>query len=423
VTSPLDRARWLASPEGQQALTIAARIWDETGGDPLRAGERLRAGRDIDPADAAALLEQVALRRLAHDRYGIDASDLLLTRDGLEAATRPGVADHRAAVLAASGVRQVLDLTGGLGFDTAAFLRAGLDVISVERDPVVATYLAHNCTGVAKRAERPDHGRPGANVVVADATDLGVLADLLLGVGPTDVVFVDPARRDPAGPRQAQTGRARPERDPERWSPPWSWVASIPHPRVTAKVAPGFTPPPGWQAQWVSVDRTVVECALYSWDAVGSARSAVIITDGGLVSVPTDPTAEPTFAHSIETWLHEVDPAVMQSGGADTLARDQRMTRLDPRSSWLTSDAPAPSVALRSHRVIAVLEGTGKQQRAQLRDLGVTRATVKCRDVAVEPGRLLREVGLREGPDDILVVTTISGRRTTLLVEPVYRPT
>lgn len=411
MTSPVDLARWLASSEGQQALAIAARIWDETGADPLSAGERLRAAGDIDPADAPALLEQVSLRRLAHDRYGIEAADLLLTRDGLEAATRPSVGDHRAAVLAASGARRVLDLTAGLGFDTAAFLRAGLDVISVERDPVIATYLAHNC--------------PRAEVVIGDATEAPHFADLLLGVGPTDVVFVDPARRDPAGPRQAQTGRARPERDPERWSPPWSWVAALPHPRVAVKVAPGFRLPlePNWQAQWVSVDRTVVECALYSWDALGSARSAVIVTDGDPVLVPTDPTAEPTFAPGIGTWLHEVDPAIRQSGGTATLACDQQMARLDPRSSWLTSDAPATHVALRSHRVIAVLEGTGKKQRRLLRDLGITHATIKCRDVTTTPAAVLRDLGLKEGNEHAIVLTLHAGRPVTVLVEAGVRST
>jgi hypothetical protein len=305
----------------------------------------------------------------------------------------------------------VLDLTAGLGFDTAAFLRIGLHVIAVERDPVIATYLPHNC--------------PAVTVIVADATSPTALTPLLGELAPDDVVFVDPARRDPTGPRQAETGRARPERDPERWSPPWSWVAAIPHPRVAAKVAPGFSPPPGrdWQAQWVSVDRTVVECALYSWNAVGSSRSAVIVTDDGLVSVLTDPAAEQTVAQAIDMWLHEVDPAVMQSGGADTLARDQRMARLDPRSTWMTGDAPATHAALRSHRVVSVLHGPAREQRRRLQDLGITRATVKCRDVTATPAAVLRQLGIKEGNQHAIVLTFHAGRPVTVVVEPGVRST
>lgn len=409
MTSPVDRARWLASPEGLRLLEAAERIWDDTGADPLRSGERLRATGDVDPADAPALLEQVSLRRLARGRYGIDASDLLLTRDGLEAATRPGVADHRAAVMAASGARRVLDLTGGLGFDTAAFLRAGLDVITVERDPVIATYLAHNC--------------PTARVVVADATEPSVLADLLDALGPLDVVFVDPARRDPRGPRHATTGRARPERDPERWSPPWSWVAAIPHPRIVVKVAPGFSPPPeqAWQAQWVSVDRTVVECTLYSWDAAGSDRSAVILDAEGTAYLSTDPRAVSPLATTMGDGLHEVDPAVVQCGGIDTLATIAGLARLDPHSTWLTGDSHVTHPALRAYRVIAVLHGPGRQQRQQLRDLGVTRVTIKCRDVDAQPAVVLRDLGLKEGNAHVIVLTVKAGRPAAILTEPGVR--
>lgn len=409
VTSSADRARWLASPEGRHMLATAERIWDDTGADPLRAGERLRSAGDVDPADAPALLEQVSLRRLARDRYGIDASDLLLTRDGLEAATRPGVADHRAATVAASGARHVLDLTGGLGFDTAAFLRAGLDVITVERDPVIATYLAHNC--------------PATRVVTADATEPSVLADLLDALGPLDVVFVDPARRDPSGPRHATTGRARPERDPERWSPPWSWVAAIPHARIVVKVAPGFTPPSGqgWQAQWVSVDRTVVECTLYSWGAAGSQRSAVILDAEGTADVSTEPSAVAPVAAIVGEWLHEVDPAVVQSGGIDTLATDAGLARLDRHATWLTGDSHVTHPALRAYRVIAVLHGTGRQQRQQLREQGITRATIKCRDVDAQPAAVLRDMGLREGNAHVIVLTVHAGRPAAILTEPGVR--
>ena len=54
---------------------------------------------------------------------------------------------------------RVLDLTGGLGLDTAGFAAAGLAVTAVERDPATAAYLAHNC--------------PGARVLAADATAPG----------------------------------------------------------------------------------------------------------------------------------------------------------------------------------------------------------------------------------------------------------
>jgi len=396
-------AHWLASPAGQDACVAAERVWSDAAGDPLRAGSALRASTALSPAEAAAALEQAALRQQARERHGIDAdTGLLLTRDGLEAATRPRVARHRAELVRASGAARVLDLTGGLGLDTAAFLAAGLSVTAVERDPVVAAFLAHNC--------------PAAQVVRADATDPAVLAGLLADLGPADVVFVDPARRDPSAPRDLGTARARPERDPELWSPPWSWVAALPHARIAAKAAPAFAAPDGWQAQWVSVDRTVVECAVYSWPVADADRSAVIVTDDRVAVIAAD-AIPAAIAPAIGGWLHEVDPAVLRAGALPALAAAEGMQGLGPESSWLTGESPADHPALRSFRVVERLQGSAREQRARLRAVGVSRASIKCRDVRAQPGQVLRDLGLAEGPDAVVILTRLDGTAITVLAE------
>jgi hypothetical protein len=411
VTDQGDReaiAAWLASPAAAEALDAAGLAIDTHPTDPLAAGSLLRRRLpDLDTPQAAAALEQATLSRLAAQRYGIDRR-LLLTRDGLEQGTRPDVADRRARMFAAAGARRVLDLTAGLGFDSAAFLAAGLLVTAVERDPVVARHLAHNC--------------PDATVVLADATDGDVLAGLLDDLSPTDIVFVDPARRDPAGPRDAASARSRPERDPERWSPPWSYVQSLDHPRVAAKVAPGFAPPDDWEAQWVSVDRTVVECSLASWPLSGASRRAVVMTPTPPTVVDADPTLSCPRAETIGTWVHEPDPAVARAGAVPALAAQQGLALIDADSSWLTGETPSGSPALRSYLVLAELVGSPRQQRRQLADLEVSRLTVKSRDVAAEPRDVLRSLGVTEGPERVLVMTRRDGRSLSLLTQPAHRP-
>jgi hypothetical protein len=401
-------ARWLASADSATVLEAAHAAVDAHPSDPLAAGGRLRGQLPgLDPARAAAVLDQAALRRRAAERYGIDGR-LLLTRDGLEQATRPDVAARRARRFVAAGTRRVLDLTAGLGFDTAAFLAAGLDVTAVERDPVVAQYLAHNC--------------PDARTVVADATDPVVLGELLADLSPTDVVFVDPARRDPGGPRDVASARSRPERDPERWSPPWSWVAAIDHPRIAVKVAPGFAPPTAWEAEWVSVERTVVECSLSSWALSGVARRAVVMTPPPPTVIDADPALACPRAVGLGRWVHEPDPAVTRAGAVAALAAQQGLSAVDAASSWLTGDTPSSSPALRSYLVIAELAGSAKQQRRQLADRNVTRLTVKTRDVAAEPRAILRSLGVAEGPEHVLVMTRRDGRALSLLTQPARRP-
>lgn len=402
---PVAQMTWLRSPDGQAAIAAAQSAWDLCDGDALRAGSRLRSVMALSSERAAAALEQVSLRDTARTRYGITDPRLLLTRDGLEAATRPVVAAQRAEVLRANGATTVLDLTAGLGFDTRALLAAGLEVFAIERDPVIAGFLQFNC--------------PRATVIRQDVVSDG-LDELLSRLGPLDVVFADPARRDPAAARDAATARARPERDPERWSPPWSWIGSIPHPRVAAKVSPAMAVPAGWQAQWVSVDRTVVECALYSWPALASEHEAVLVKGTSVVGRVSGRPSPAPQATSLGPWLIEVDPAILRAGLLGRIAADMDAAALGPHTSWLTSEIPSEQPGLRSHRVITVLPRQDRMARRDLAGRGITRATAKCRDVAASPGSILRALGLSEGPGAVVVATTLAGQPLRVLVETAH---
>ncbi|MBK9738102.1 MAG: hypothetical protein IPO93_00940 [Actinobacteria bacterium] len=399
-------AAWICSPEADVALRVAQATLAEHPTDPLAVGTAVRrALPGISSDQVAAAIQQATMRRAAAERYAIDARDLFLTRDGLEQATRPAVAARRAGLLTAAGAQTVLDLTAGLGFDTRAFLEAGLDVVCVERDPTTARFLAHNA--------------PRADVIVGDATDARLLADLLGRLDEDDVVFVDPARRDPLAPRGITSMRARPERDPERWSPPWAYVAAIPHPRVAAKVAPSFRPPVGWQAEWASVQRTVVECAVYSWPALPVASQAAIFGDDDVLVLGATGDDVPV-ASAVATWLHEPDPAVLRAGAVSAVIDGSPgMAMVDVDSTWLTSStAPPAGLGLRSYRVIAEILGDRKHQRRDLERHGVTRAVVKCRDTADDPVSVLRTLGLLEGPGHVLVMTRRAGRTVSYLAEP-----
>jgi hypothetical protein len=317
------------------------------------------------------------------------------------------VARQRAVLLRDQGVRRVVDLTAGLGFDAAALSAAGLDVTAVERDAATAAFCRTNV--------------PQAEVIHGEAAD--VITTLLATLAPTDVVFVDPGRR--SGARDVATGRARPERDPERWSPPWSFVAALPHPRVAMKAAPSFEPPTGWVAQWSSVDRDLVECLAMSWPALGTGRvtttrRAVCHHAQGWDVLDADGAVLPV-ASTVGPWLLEPDPAVLRARGLSALPADD-LQRVDEASTWLTSDEDPSTATIpfgRAYRVVAELSGSRRQQRAALRRLGIDRLTVKNRDVPGSPHAVLADLGCREGNDHILVMTPRAGRTLSLLVDPV----
>ena len=97
----LDTFRWLLTGDGQRLLARAAMAYVDAGGDPMASAEAVRR---IEPdADrAAAALTQVDLRARAVAKFGDDAVRLYFTPDGLEQATHPRVAAHRAARVAAT---------------------------------------------------------------------------------------------------------------------------------------------------------------------------------------------------------------------------------------------------------------------------------------------------------------------------------
>src|SRR4030095_16970744 len=102
--------------------------------------------------------------------------EMFFTRAGLEQATRPEVADHHARRFLQAGVRRVIDLGCGIGSDSMAFARAGLEVVAVEVDPQTAAVAQANLAGAAE-------------VISADANEV---AEQLMT--PQMGAFCDPAR-------------------------------------------------------------------------------------------------------------------------------------------------------------------------------------------------------------------------------------
>src|ERR687898_648855 len=94
-------------PFGLTAEALAAAQSEPDPGS-LAAATRLRTRFGPDLAAAAAL--QAELRRQARAKFGEAAAEMIFTRDGLEQASRPDVADYHAQRFVAAGVR------GGLVF-------------------------------------------------------------------------------------------------------------------------------------------------------------------------------------------------------------------------------------------------------------------------------------------------------------------
>lgn len=396
--------RWLLTDEGQSLLGTATRAYDEERGDPVRAAALLRrsatAGRAaLDAATAgrtSAALTQVVLRERARGKFGEDAARMYFTPEGLEQATRPRVADHRAARLAAAQSGSVVDLTCGIGADLVAFARAGLTSAGVDRDPVAAAVAGANLTALGL----------GGAVGVADATAVDVT--------PFGAAYADPSRR-------SARGRVL---DPDDWSPPWSFATRLLQGSTVVKVAPGLGHdllPDGVEAEWVSEGGEVVEAALWSPRLAVSRRRATVLGSTGLATLTEadDPyDGRPRPVREPGGYLYEPDGAVIRAGLVTAVAAGVQGGLLDEHGAYVASDAAYRTPFARGYRVRELLPYREKPLRAALRERGIGRLTIKKRGVSVVPERLRARLALRGEEEATLVLTRARGHGIALLVEP-----
>lgn len=378
-------ARWLTSDAAGAALAAAAAEPDPGS---LAAATRLRTL--VEPDHAAAVLAQVALRRRAAGKLGARADRMFFTVDGLEQATRWTVAARRAARFAATGAPRVADLGCGLGVDALALRETGIRVLPVEWDGVTAVLAEANL---------------GVGVEVSDVADAW---PRLAASEPRLAVFADPARRTASG----RSWRV------EDLSPPWAFVESLLDGSRLAcvKLGPGVPHaiiPDAVEAEWVSDEGTVVECALWAGPGTVPGRRRAVVDGAELVGtgrVP-EPVGVPGFDEG-QQFLYEPDGAVIRAGLVDEFAALVRAQRIAPGVAYLIAPWHMPTPFATVFAVREVLPFDVKVLRAWVRDRGVGTLEIKKRGIDLDPAALRRTLKPKGKASATLVVTpTPAGAR------------
>ncbi|MCW2769480.1 MAG: SAM-dependent methyltransferase [Aeromicrobium sp.] len=380
----LETFEQLLTAQGQTLLAeVAARAGVES---DLGLGTRLR--KTYAPGLVAAAVTQNHLRGKAVAKFGPDAARMYFTHDALEQSTRMSVATHRAARLASHGGTAVVDLGCGIGGDLIALARAGLRVRGVEMDPVRAMIAAANLTALGLEGK----------VLCGDATEATI--------GPDEVAFIDPARRDARG-RTFSTADLQ---------PPWEWVRQLLAGRAVAKVMPGLAHdavPVGVEAEWVSDGGDLVEACLWGAPFATAARRATVLPSGRTLLAHGEPAA----VADVGTYLYEPDDAVIRAGAVSELAATIGGWLPDPHIAYVSSDRLDPTELARGFRVVDELPFREKPLKAALQVRRVGTLTIKKRGVDIVPEELVRRMKLK-GPNEALVVMTrVQGQGRALLVE------
>jgi THUMP domain-like len=385
--------RELLSPDGLRLLDEVGPIASTQ--DVVRTVSRLRASGHTG-ALVAAVLGQARLRAKAQTKFGDFASRMLFTPDGLEQATRLRVAALHAGRFDEAGVDVVADLGCGIGSDAMAFAALDLGVLAVERDELTAAVAAYNLAPF-----------PSAHVEIGDAesTDLAAVGG----------VWLDPARR----------AEGRRLDDPADWSPHLEWAFRIATERPTGiKLGPGLERdliPPDCEAQWVSVDRDVVELVLWFGELArpGVGRAALLLSEAGSAELTGETDSPDAEVGPLGEYLLEPDGAVIRARLIGDLARSVSGRMIDPTIAWITCGT-APETPF--GQVFRVLERFPIDVKTLKRELGardIGTLEVKKRGVDIDPAAFRHKLGLRGSGSATLILTRVGGDRVALLAQRV----
>jgi hypothetical protein len=386
-------ARLITSPEG---LSLLASLPPYDANSALRLGQSLRE-RGVSVDLVAAVMTQARLRAAARDKFGDFADGMLFTPEGLEQATRLQVAARHAQRFRDAGVETIADLTCGIGADAMAASALGLAVMGFEVDEATALLADYNL-------------RHWPDSVVVHADSIAVVRGTNVGGA-----FADPARRTSRGRRH----------DPKDYTPALDRVLELRDdiPALGIKVGPGIPHeaiPADVHAEWVSVDGSVVEAALWCGPLAAAPGHSALVMRGDHASTLTG-TTERAPVGDLKEYLYEPDGAVIRAGLVGELAQTLDGNLMDGTIAYLTTSAAVPTPFATGYRVLDVMPYSVKRLAAALRERGVGRVDIKKRGIAITPEQLRPQLKLRGDAHATVIVTRQAGRHVALIVEPLPR--
>jgi hypothetical protein len=342
----------------------------------------------------AAVLSQAKLRSRAAPKFGQFADRMLFTEAGLEQATRLSVAAQHAGRFQRAGLKWIADLGCGIGADALALAALELEVTAVERDEVTAAIAAYNLAPWSNaRVEHHD----------AETFDLA-------GV---DGIYLDPARRN----------EKKRLKDPRDWSPSLDFAFGLAERYPTGiKLGPGVDReiiPAGAEAQWVSVDRDVVELGLWFGQLArdGVRRSALVVGEHGTAEMVAAGDSADAEVGDLGGYIYEPDGAVIRARLIGDLARSLDARMLSDSIAYLTSDTAVATPFAAGFRVLEnfPLDQRTIKRELTARDIGTVE--IKKRGVDIDPAAFRSALAPKGDASCTLILTRVASKRRALLVE------
>lgn len=334
----------------------------------------------------------------------------------VEQASSEQTARYKASLVAdpqetPEGRAHLIDLTGGMGVDAAAFARQVGRVTYVEQQPQVAEAAAYN------------FGQLGlTNVTVQVGDGITHLSNL---TEPADWLYLDPARRDTHGGRVVGLADCDPD-----------VLTHLPRLLASGRQVLLKTSP------LLDVDATLRQlpaCAAVHVVAVqGEVKELLFVVRSGTVPVAEvemvavnlrgdDPVrfvfgrseeatalvrlAEPTIEPG--TYLYEPNAAVLKAGAFRLVGARFGLAKLAPHSHLYTTDRLVPDFPGRVFQIDAVCKA---DRKALLTHVPGGQANLTVRNFPQTVEALRKQLHLREGGAVYIFATTLQNNEKRLIV-------
>lgn len=386
--------------------------------DPRPELQQLHRLRKLLPPERARLLiEQVALRRRAFDKYGPLAKRLYFTPLQLEQSTDARIAAYKAMRFHQAGEgRTIHDYCCGIGGDLMA-LATGGPALGWDLSPIACRIAEanlrvalENCPGLAT-----------ASVQESDVTELIPAT--------RDLWHVDPDRRADGLRSTTLEHHAPSPAVIDRWR------AAAPDGAV--KLAPACEPPEEWlratELEWITSQR---ECRqLVVWfgrlaTAAGQRRATLILPtvgngdDSAKLGVATfvgDADVHCCSAAEPLQYLYDPDPSIIAAHLLGALAERHDLQSLGAGSVYLTGGSEIADPLLSAFEVEETLPLRSVAVAKSLAARGVGRVEVKKRGVATDPEKFRRDLKLSGDSEATVFLTRIGKRQVALIARRLDR--
>lgn len=375
---------------GSDILLKAERLLQSSDSNILKISASLRKTfPDISIDFISSALEFAILRQKAAP-LGAWTSQGFFTRQSLEQATNPAISVHHAEIF--RGCNSVLEICTGIGFDTAALAKVAKKVVSIEQNEEVAEFARYNL-----RLQ----GIENVEILTDNVENLWKTTAFMWKTT-FDGVWCDPSRRDERGNRV---------NNPERYSPPLSFVISLPVAGIIGvKLSPALnltTVKNDWSKEWIGFGAECREQILWKGAKFTGNRVSLIepsknspdfVLSQKILNSETI-VQRKIFNYQTQkhgNYLIETHNALIRSGCLQEFFDENEFSFLDENIAYgISEKEPPESKFYQTFRIIEIFQYNFKLLKKRMLELGWgNRTEIKKRGFPEEPEAIRKQLKL-----------------------------